>query len=287
MFKTTHRSAALFTASALLLSATAANAIEAGKTVATQAPILAAQEDGERRSGGAGGFLGNIFGCQASGSKQEIGAAVGGVAGGLLGNRIAGRNSRTLGTVLGGVLGAAGGSVLGCKLQKNDRAKAERALENAVATNQSQSWENPETGASGRVEVGQAASGAALSGIKFANGVEPADGYDRINGAFVSTSSANIRNAPGTDAKIIGKLSAGQNVWVPASVSGSPWMLISNAGVGQGYVSSALLKRAAINTVAAGCKSIRQTVSTANGATESENLQACKGKDGQWVMTRV
>jgi len=247
---------------------------------------LAAQDDGERRSGG-GGVLGNIFGCQASGSKQEIGAAIGGVAGGLLGNRIAGRNSRTLGTLLGGVLGAAGGSVLGCKLQKNDRAKAERALENAVATNQSQSWENPETGASGRVEVGQSASGAALSDIKFANGVEPAEGYDRVNGAFVSTGSANIRSAPGTNAKIIGRLSSGQNVWVPASVSGSPWMLISNAGVGQGYVSSALLKRAAINTAAAGCKSIRQTVSTASGATESENLQACKGKDGQWVVTRV
>ena len=108
-----------------------------------------------------------------------------------------------------------------------------------------------------------------------------------MNGAFVSTGSANIRSAPGTNAKIIGRLASGQNVWVPASVSGSPWMLISNAGVGQGYVSSALLKRAAINMAAAGCKSIRQTVSTANGATESENLQACKGKDGQWIMTRV
>ena len=285
MFKTTNGSAALLAASALLLSATAANAIEAGKTVAAQAPVLAAQDSGTR--GGGGGFLGNIFGCQANGSKQEIGAVIGGAAGGLLGNRIAGRGSRTLGTVIGGVLGAAGGSVLGCKLQRNDRAKAERALENAVATNKSQSWENPETGASGRVEVGQTASGAALSDLKFANGVEPASGYDKVGGAFVSTSSANIRSAPGTDAKIIGKLAAGQNVWVPASVSGSPWMLISSGGVGQGYVSSALLKRAAINTAAAGCKSIRQTVSTASGATESENLQACKGKDGQWVVTRV
>lgn len=286
MFTSINRSRAALAAAACLLSATAANAIEAGKTVAAQAPVLAVQDEGEPRSGG-GGFLGNIFGCQASGSKQEIGAAIGGIAGGLLGNRIAGRNSRTLGTVLGGVLGAAGGSVLGCKLQRNDRAKAERALENAVATNQSQSWENPETGASGRVEVGSAASGAALTDLKFANGVEPADGYDRVNGAFVSTAAANIRSAPGTDAKIIGKLGAGQNVWVPAAVSGTPWMLISNAGVGQGYVSSALLKRAAINTAAAGCKSIRQTVSTASGATESENLQACKDKNGQWVVTRV
>ena len=285
MFTTIRPTAAFIAASALLLCVTSVNAIEAGKTSAAKAPVLAAQSDGERRGGG--GFLGNIFGCQASGSKQEIGAAVGGVAGGLLGNRIAGRNSRTLGTVLGGVLGAAGGSVLGCKLQKNDRAKAERALENAVATNQSQSWENPETGASGRVEVGQAAGGSALSDIKFASGVEPADGYDRVGGAFVSTGSANVRSAPGTDTKIVGRLAAGQTVWVPASVSGAPWMLISSGGIGQGYVPSALLKRAAVSTAAAGCKSIRQTVSTASGATESENLQACKGKDGQWVVTRV
>lgn len=286
MFASTSRPAAAIAASALLFGASAASAIEAGKTATVKAPVLAAQDDGERRSGG-GGFFGNIFGCQASGNKQEIGAAIGGVAGGFLGNRIAGRNSRTLGTVLGGVLGAAGGSVLGCKLQKNDREKAERALENAVATNQGQSWENPETGASGRVEIGQVASGAALSDIKFANGVEPAEGYERIGGAFISKSAANIRSAPGTDAKIIGKLNAGQSVWVPAAVSGTAWMLISSGGVGQGYVSSALLKRAAVDTVAAGCKSIRQTVSTASGTTESENLQACKDKNGQWVVTRV
>ena len=284
MFKSTNHAMALFAGAALLLGANGANAIEAGKVQAATAPVLAAQDDGGRRSGG---FLGNIFGCQASGSKQEIGAAIGGVAGGLLGNRIAGRGSRTLGTVIGGVIGAAGGSVLGCKLQRNDRQKAERALEDAVATNTSQSWKNPETGASGRVDVGQTASGAALSDLKFANGVEPASGYDKVGGAFVSTSAANIRSAPGTNAAVLGKLSAGQTVWVPASVSGTPWMLISRDGIGQGYVSSALLKRAATSTAAAGCKSIRQTVSTPGAGSESENLQACKDKDGLWVVTRV
>lgn len=281
----THKNAiALCAATAMILGSTSAYAIGAGVTASNPAPVLAAQDSGTR---GGGGFLGNIFGCQANGSKQEIGAAVGGIAGGLLGNRIAGRGSRTLGTVIGGVLGAAGGSVLGCKLQRNDRQKAERALEDAVATNKSQSWENPETGASGRVEVGQTASGAALSDLKFANGVEPASGYDKVGSAFVSTGSANIRSAPGTNANVVGKLTAGQNVWVPASVSGSPWMLISRDGVGQGYVSSALLKRSATSTAAAGCKSIRQTVSAPGAESESENLQACKGKDGQWVVTRV
>lgn len=282
MFRTNPRVSALFISLSLVI-VPAAQAIEVGRTATQPAPVLSAQDEGSR----GGGVLGNIFGCQASGSKQEIGAAIGGIAGGLLGNRIAGRKSRTLGTVIGGVIGAAGGSILGCKLQKNDRAKAERALETAVETNQSQSWENPETGASGRVDISQSASGAALSDLKFANGVEPAESHQKVGSAFTTSGVANIRSAPGTAAPVIGKLAAGQTVWVPASVVGAPWMLISSGGVGQGYVSSALLRPAPTTTTAAGCKSVRQTVSTANGATESETLQACKDASGQWVVSRV
>ena len=99
--------------------------------------------------------------------------------------------------------------------------------------------------------------------------------------------AANIRSAPNTNSKIVGRLAGGQNVWVPASVQDAPWMLIANNGVGQGYVSTQLLKRAAAQQSASGCKSIRQTISVPGAAAESENLQACKGADGQWVMTRV
>ncbi|OYU43019.1 MAG: hypothetical protein CFE44_20705, partial [Burkholderiales bacterium PBB4] len=131
-----------------------------------------AEADAPRRSG-----IGGIFGCSTDGNKQTPAAVIGGVVGGVLGNRIAGRGNRTLGTLLGGALGAAGGSALGCKLQKNDQAKAERAMEEALAKGESQSWENPETGASGNVEVSSAVSGATPSNLKFANGVEPWSGY--------------------------------------------------------------------------------------------------------------
>ena len=132
-------------------------AIEAGAT-SRSTPVLAAQDGGS----GRGGFLGGVFNCGSSGNKQEIGTAAGGVIGGLLGNRIAGRGSRTLGTIIGGALGAAAGSALGCKLQKNDQMKAERALENAVASGEDQSWQSDESGASGTVKVSQSASGASL-----------------------------------------------------------------------------------------------------------------------------
>lgn len=80
-----------------------------------------------QRGGGSGGLLGSIFGCAASSNSQTIGTIAGGAVGGLLGNRIAGSGSRSLGTILGGALDATAGSAVGCKLQQNDRIRAERA----------------------------------------------------------------------------------------------------------------------------------------------------------------
>jgi outer membrane lipoprotein SlyB len=253
-------------------------ALTGALAVATMPAPLAAR--------GTGSGMG-IFGCSAQGGKQVGGAIIGGVLGGFLGNRVAGRNSRTLGTVLGGAAGAAAGSALGCRLQQNDRLKAERAVQDAVATNRTQTWQSDETGASGRVEVSGSQTGTGLGDLRFANAVEPADGYTKVGRAYETTASANVRSRPGTDGKVLGQLPAGTRVWVPASVSGAPWYLISDNGVGQGYVSNALLKPALASTAAAGCKMVRQTVNLPDEGSASETYQACKGADGQWVMTRV
>jgi outer membrane lipoprotein SlyB len=271
----------LLVSSAIALSMSGtASAIEAGKAATSQA-VMSARDNGPKRA-----LLGGVFNCGSAGTKQEIGAVAGGVLGGVLGNRIAGRGSRTLGTLLGGALGAAAGSALGCKLQKSDQAKAERAMEEAVASNEDQSWQSDETGASGKVEVSQTATGASLSGIKFAKGVEPASGFTKIGSAYVSSGTANVRAAPGTSAKILGSLASGQRVWVPAAVSGQPWLLVSEDGVGQGYVSAPLLRKVT-GELASGCKMVKQTIDVPGSGTGTETFQACKGKDGQWVMTRV
>lgn len=266
----------------LLAASTMAGAIDPQPSGASSAQPMAVSDDGGRKVAGIGG----IFGCSADGNKQTIGAVAGGVLGGLLGNRIAGRGDRTIGTILGGALGAAAGSAIGCKLQKNDQAKAERAIEQAVLTGKDQEW-NSDTGYSGRVEVGSEMTGADLANLRLASGVEPADGYTRIGGAYVSTVNANVRAAPGTNAKVLGQLSSGQRIWVPAQVKGQPWLLVSDQGVGQGYVSAPLLKKATAVASNNGCKLVKQTISSPGGGEETETLQACKGKDGQWAMTRV
>lgn len=270
---------------AMMLASAPAQAIDptlasaAGKVLANQ--TSASVDDGAPRSGG---LLGGIFGCAASGNSQTIGAVAGGALGGLLGNRIAGSGSRTLGTLLGAGLGAAAGSAIGCKLQKNDRMRAERAAQQAVASNQSQTWRNDETGTTGRVEVGNTMS---LGDLKFANGVEPAAGFTKVGDSFLASSAANIRSTPSSSGQVLGKLATGQRVFVPAAVKGQPWMLVAEGGIGQGYVSTPLLKRATATAAASNCKIVKQSVSVPGEAEATESYHACKGADGQWTMTRV
>ncbi len=277
----------LTTVAALALASVPAHAIDPTITQAAEQVLsnrsAANVDDGQRASGG-GGLLGSIFGCSASGNSQTIGTIAGGAVGGLLGNRIAGSGSRTLGTILGGALGAAAGSAIGCKLQKNDRMRAERATQAAIATGKSQDWQNTETGASGKVEVANS-SGSALGDLKFADGVEPASGFTKVGNSYTSASAANVRSSPNTSGAVLAKLTPGQRVWVPASVTGQPWMLVSDGGVAQGYVSAPLLKKAV--ALASSCKIVKQNVSVAGEAEQSETYQACKDKSGSWVMTRV
>jgi len=288
------RSSGFFGCAALAL-ATAMPAHAIDPTIATAAGQVLANQTGNgngigdvvdsaTRSGGGGGLLGGIFGCSTSGNSQGIGAVVGGAAGGLLGNRIAGSGSRTLGTILGGALGAAAGSAIGCKLQKNDRMRAERATQAALATGGSQDWQNTETGASGKVEVANS-DGMSLGELKFADGVEPASGFTKIGHSYTSSTAANVRSSPSTTGAVRARLTPGQRVWVPASVTGSPWLLVSDGGIAQGYVSAPLLQKAAV--VASACRIVKQNVTVPGEAAQSETYQACKDKSGSWVMTRV
>lgn len=270
---------------ALLAAPVQAQFRESGVTSA--APTSGSATSATNGSSG-GGFLGGILGCSAEGGKQGTGAIIGGVVGAVLGNRIAGSGNRTLGTLLGGALGAAAGSAIGCKLQKNDRDKAERAAQDALETGQSQSWSNADTGAAGHVEVTDAgaAAGSTLAGLKFADGVEPAGSFSKIGNSYTTKSAANLRAAPNAKGAVRATLPAGQRVWVPAQVKGQPWMLVSDNGVAQGYVSAGLLAKST-TTATSNCKMVTQSVSVPGETEQSESYQACKGKDGAWTMTRV
>ena len=234
--------------------------------------------------------LSSIFGCDAGGNKQAGGAVIGGLVGGVIGSNLA-RNERTLGTVLGAAAGAATGSYIGCRMQRSDQAKAQAATQYALDRGGSQSWTNPETGASGDVRVISTSNGGggqpvSLSGLRFANGVEPAGSFEAASGRYTARNTANIRGTPSTSGQVVGRLSAGQSFDALARVSGTQWLLAGRDGKAIGYVSDTVVRAAnggqyAGNSV---CRTFDQTIRTQNGAPQTDRYTACKGADGQWVV---
>jgi len=230
------------------------------------------------------GFLGGIFSCSAHGNKQTIGAAVGGVAGGVLGNVVLKKN-RTLGTIGGAALGAAAGSAIGCKLQKNDQAKAERAAQQALITNRTQTWRNADTGATGSASI---ASSGGIAGLSFADGVQPVSSYTNVGATYVASSAgANVRSAPSKSATVLTKLDPSQSFYVPAGVKGQPWLLYAQDGIAQGYVATTTVHRSPVTAAAGGCRLVKNTVNTPGETPQIETLKACKDSSGQWVMSQA
>lgn len=242
-----------------------------GTPTVTQAADLAQQA----RSAHPG-----IFGCSATGSKQIIGAAGGGLLGGIVGNRVAGGN-RTIGTVVGTAVGAAAGSWIGCKLQINDRRKAEAALARAAQENSAQRWASADTGASGTATP---LSMAGLSGISFPAGLAPVQSFDDRAGGFVSSGRINLRASPSVSSEILGTLAPGEPVEAVAGVAGQPWLLLAQNGVARGYVSEPLLTKSTAPG-GNGCRMIRQTIQTKDAAPASQDFKACPDANGGWNLT--
>ena len=152
---------------------------------------------------GASSASAGVMGCSASGSKQEVGAAVGAGLGGLLGNSVGGRHSGAE-TVGGAALGAAAGSAVGCEAQK------------------------------GR-DTGSRSSTYSRGGYRLSSDVAPAN-YTRIGDTFVAQSGVNLRAVPTTGSSRVGRLQAGERFQALAKVRGTEWILVGQGGVGVGYV---------------------------------------------------
>ncbi len=94
--------------------------------------------------------------CQTSdrGQKETIGTLVGGGLGALLGSQVGGGKGQMAAVAIGALAGAYFGGEFGKSLDKADRAYAERTAQDALEynrTNQTSSWNNPDSKASGSV----------------------------------------------------------------------------------------------------------------------------------------
>jgi surface antigen len=251
------------------------------------APGLAYAQPYEQPAPSAGGNpLSSIFGCDAAGGKQAGGAVIGGLLGGLLGNSLSGHN-RTLGTVLGAAGGAAVGSYVGCRMQHSDAVKAEAAARQALEGQGEQTWNNPETGASGSVISTPISTGAApsLAGLRLAPGVELASGYESAPPTYQAPSAVNLRAAPSQRAKLVGRLESGEVVNVIGRAAGSAWVLVARNGIGAGYASEAALRPlAAAAPAGPQCRAVQQTIRTSDGQAQVQHYTACRNPSGDWVI---
>lgn len=230
----------------------------AASLFATVAPSAQAQ--------GLGSLGRNIFNCGASGNTQIGGAAVGGVLGGLAGAGVA--KNDALGAILGAAVGAAAGSWIGCKLQSDDQVSLEEATTRALNEGRSTTWNNPQTGASARINVmadtgyggggGYNRYGSARYGeplgygqVRLGTRVSSANGYETVAPRYTALSQTYIRTAPNLRAQTSGSLTRGEQFEALAKVSGQPWILVGRNGYGVGYVPESAV-RAAAETVTSG-----------------------------------
>ncbi|MFZ5721246.1 MAG: glycine zipper domain-containing protein [Pseudomonadota bacterium] len=232
--------------------------------------------------------LGSLFSCDAPGSGNTAGAVVGGLVGALAGSQVS-KNERTLGAVIGAGIGAAIGNNIGCRMDRKAQQDARAAFERALETGRAQTWSDPQTGASGRIEVigpgyRSAQGGTTYSGRwRFADGVEPAVRVSSQGGPHLAPGRVNVRAAPNTQAPVVDRLRPGETFEVAGAAAGG-WLAIVEDGLIQGYVSRSVV-RPADGSGDGDCRLVQQTIREPGVSPVSERYNACREPGGGWRLS--
>ena len=236
-------------------------------------------------------------------TKQNIGRAVGGVVGGLIGSRFGGGKGQIATTAVGALAGFMIGGTLGERLDTTDKQALSRNTATALETGSTQSWRNPDTGVSTRVSVEDTrVERRPLETAGLQSRLREAPALEMINAFYVAEKDSNVRGGPGTDYDVMSVMRRGERVAVVGKVKTENWYMISDDGLGTGFVYAPLLRRdpnqpsdqSAVRVVAGQqrgtqlaeertCSLVTQQVTLRDGSTESHQMTACRQPDGTWV----
>lgn len=191
-------------------------------------------------------------------------------------------------------------------LSEEDQKELAESTEETIATGQDSGWSNPNTGVQGEVKVTGTRINRKTQDVAVQDTVQEVPPLDLIAGEFRAVSNANIFAGPGTNNRSIGYITSGQTVEVIAKVQNQPWYLVSQDGIGSGYVDSNALKPTGrIKTAASGpkpqsqrqnnvkrvrvetkqtCKTVEQKVTMKDGSTHKNSIEACPEPDGTWDL---
>jgi uncharacterized protein YgiM (DUF1202 family) len=196
------------------------------------------------------------------------------------------------------------------QLQASDVRRINEARDRSIATGEDQTWENPETGASGKVSSEPAPPRPAQPTpvtVKK-DQLKSLPMMDAVGEPYVVTASggANVRGGPGTSYAVVDTLGSQEKVQAIGKVHEADWYLVGRGSVGIGYVFGNLLDRwtppkdqpldespgsaeesppsedvtEASVDMASECYTTTQTVTLANGTTEDAKVTSCRTPNG-------
>jgi len=236
-----------------------------------------------------------LAGCKSVG--EQLGAAVGSTLGYSIGGGLATSTGTVLGSVLGGEIAEA--------LDPESQRLASEATGEAITSGETQSWNNPKTGASGEIQVvEQKQEQKTVEVVVLKDKVEDLPPIDVIGRTYVATAKANVRGGPGTNYKVTGELDPGEPVNVVGKVQGKDWFMVSQGDVIIGFVSTTLLAATTSPTLPpevkpegpvekqavsaeVTCRTAEHRVRLPNGEIKTETVDACQTPEGWDSSTRA
>lgn len=236
-------------------------------------------------------------------SKENISTIIGGITGAALGNKLGNKKHRKVWTLAGGALGAYVGKRIGRYLDKQDQQRMAQTTRRVAISGKPQTWSNPKNKTKGKARVIATKTKKVVVKVPVLKSkVKKVPPLDIIGRNYRANRLSNVRGGPGTNYVRVGKLNKGEVISVVGKVKTRNWYLISQDGVGSGFVHSKLVdptrsressgKKVSQNDVAVQhvsttqvCRTIEQSVTLANGSTQSETIEACKGKNGWEART--
>lgn len=246
-------------------------------------------------------------------TNENIGKALGAVGGALLGSQFGKGSGKLVGVAVGTMAGYFIGGEIGRQLSPRDQQGIAETSQQALETNRTQTWRNPDTGTATTVRVADTRVEAVpleSGGLKQQLWQVPP--LDLVNATHAATGNVNVRGGPGTDYVVLDQLRAGERVAVVGRVQASDWVMVARNGIGRGFILGRLLdpvndgrqgrvlaiadapaaapvpQSAAAPVPAAAaevrrCSIITQEVVLQGGQREQRQVKACRQPDGTWV----
>ncbi|MEO4046846.1 SH3 domain-containing protein [Pseudomonas sp. CAU 1711] len=179
-------------------------------------------------------------------NQENVGTLAGAAVGILVGSQIGDGNGRTAAMIAGALAGGMLGKTIGAKLDQRDRealaAQTQQALDFSQ-DGQSTSWTSSHSGATAQITPVSTQTQSREITVKRSAQVQAVPNMTLLNKPYQAIKSANVRNAPSTDASKVGGLAPG-STFTAIGRTDNDWIMVGRQGVSIGYVYAPLVQPA-------------------------------------------